>query len=135
MQKKIVAATLILIFLINTISPSLIYAKEMFAATYEIAATAEDLSRSNNPDNADDLNTHINNKGQDIVKNATENALAEVRSEGSTRMVSIGNTTSMTEPILGILSTIFNIFPTIVNYIMTAIVRTYGTNDIHESTD
>ena len=132
MQKKFVAVTLIFIFLLNAICPNIIYAKEMFAATYELAANNEepdDAHKSGNPDNADNIQKHINQNGEKIVDNAVNNALAEVRSENGTRTVSIGNTTSVTEPIIGILSTLFNIFPTIVNYTITGIARMFGTNE------
>ena len=41
MQKKFVAVTLMFIILINTIYPEVIYAKEMFAATYTVVAANE----------------------------------------------------------------------------------------------
>ena len=130
MQKKFVAVTLILIILLNTLSPNLIYAKEFVAATYVIAANEEpqDPNKSNNPDNESTIQEQLNKNGDKMMNNLLENALVEVRSESRTRMVSVGNSSSSSPSIIaGIISTILFTFPTIVNIIITCITNMFGT--------
>lgn len=109
MNKKIISITLILTIILNLILPKYIYAAEGGASADMQATTGEDIGNQ------------VENFWKDGFRRFFEGSEATVDSKGGKRVEQVLLSLSATATVATILSAVFAIFPTIVNFTMNII--------------
>ena len=117
MRKKIIAFMLIAVILINSTIPHLVYAESQGMLGSAVSTSKE-------------LEEYFNKNGNKTIDNVFNNGTANVNSDNGKRVEDIRITQTSSSKVAQILADLFNIFPSLINYFMTSIIKIFQTEKI-----